>query len=151
MKHEPRYTVDEVLSAQFEVGGDATALEIKEHLTQTNSTTQTIPRLSTSEIVQYRIDSFYDKTAGTYTREKLVSNHSELIEELSSVLRDTSEVLPQEGDHVFAVQDLTPIGKCALINSYWFQNGEFVAVKNESGPYGYITKWVSHNYLDGNT
>jgi hypothetical protein len=147
MKHEPKYTVDDVLSAQFEVGDDATALEIKEHLAQTNSTTQTIPRLSTSEIVQYRIDSFYGKTD---THKTLVSKHSELIEELTSVLRDTSEVLPQEGDHVFAVQDLTPIGKWAFINSYWFQNGEFVAVKNESGPYGYITKWVSHNYLDGN-
>jgi hypothetical protein len=105
MKHEPKYTVDDVLSAQFEVGDDATALEIKEHLAQTNSTTQTIPRLSPSEIVQDRIDSFYDKTVRTYTHEALVSNHSELIEELTSVLRDTSEVLPQEGDHVFAVQD----------------------------------------------
>lgn len=106
-----------------------------------------------SENILNRIDSLYAgvKRMNTETYKILVNGHAEIISEINDKLVNVTDQLPSEKCHVFAVQDLSIFGKGVFISEYYFEDGNFVARLDESGPYGYITKWVAVDTINSNS
>lgn len=78
-----------------------------------------------------------------------VKTHADIIDKISNVLHDVNEILPKQKMKVFAVQDLSPLGKGTFINQFWYTpEYGFVANEFDDDAYGYITKWVSFEEVD---
>ncbi len=108
------------------------------------------------------IDSFYSHTfvhsddGGYYElprlseeeRIVLMRNQSELIDKLSEYWINPYKEPPQLGSRVFAVTDLTPLGKGKFVNDYYFTEHGFVERPEYSDGYGYITLYISFDKID---
>jgi hypothetical protein len=102
-----------------------------------------------SERICNIIHSWYNKSEKlSYT--KIVSHHKLLIEKLNVVSswHHVDQQLPNDEQQVFAVQDLSSIGKNKFIGKFFYQDGAFVARLDESGGYGFITYWISFKELN---
>ena len=108
------------------------------------------------------IDSFYGNTYvpsedGGYhkllrlseeERNVLVHNQSKLIDKLSDYWINPYKEPPQLGSRLFAVTDLTPLGKGRFVNDYYFTEHGFVEQLGYDDGYGYITLYVPFDDID---
>jgi hypothetical protein len=100
--------------------------------------------MTNSERLLAKIDSFYNK-GDSYA--SLKNNHLSWINLLSLVAVDL--VLdPELGQRVFAVQDLTPLGKGKFISDYYYTEYGFVANMDDEDGYGFITRCISFDDID---
>jgi len=102
----------------------------------------------TSEEFLSKIDSLYGKQL---SYQVLCSAHKELITTIDSLLIDVSDSIPEDGTWVFAVQDLSSLGKGTFLGEY-FYTSEFGFNTDEIADegYGFITRWVSFETINNN-
>lgn len=107
--------------------------------------------MSNSENLLELIQSFYPTTAYNisskdYLYKILVDNHLRVIDKYKIWWNDVL-TLPANGTRVFAIQDLTSIGRGKFVGDYYYNDG-FVANLDDTDPYGYIVYWISFDTID---
>lgn len=97
-----------------------------------------------------KIDATYGKRSRgrpQVSYDKLCSSHMELINSITGWVPVTLAV-PNIGEQVFAIEDLSSLGKGVFISNYYYVDCGFVANEGDDDAYGYITHWVTFSTID---
>lgn len=79
--------------------------------------------------------------------QKLKDHHAKAIHMLTPLLKST-DCMPPIGAKVWAVQDLTPIGRGIFLGQYCVNEHGFVYMHDDDDPHGFITHWVDLDTLN---
>ena len=79
--------------------------------------------------------------------QKLKDHHAKAIHLISPLLTSI-KTRPLLGAKVWAVQDLTPIGRGIFLSKYYFNEHGFVHEPDDDDPHGFITHWVEEKVLN---
>ena len=96
------------------------------------------------ETLLQQIDSLY-RPKRSY--DDLVLGHLVFIGKFRELWVDIQKRYPQEGQRVLALQDLTPTGKGIFVSDYFYENRKFVANREDTDGYGFITHWIAQEDL----
>jgi hypothetical protein len=100
--------------------------------------------MKNSEKIKQTIDQTY-RDGLTY--DQRVQEHDVIIKSLQLI--DVNDHLPIDGQYVFAVLDLSPLGKGIFLGDYFYrQKFGFVALPDDEDGYGFITRWISVSEVD---
>jgi len=101
--------------------------------------------IQNSERISSLIYSFYSTGCGY---EELKHKHENLINTYTESWISVVDSVPKDGDQVFAIQDLSTLGKGKFVNSYYYKACGFVAHEFDDDPYGFITHWIAFDTVN---
>jgi hypothetical protein len=102
-------------------------------------------------IESFRPEPEYDTETGAYKPKPRMSEseyleycaeHENLIDSMLTWV-SCLQGSPNYNQRVFAIQDLTPIGRGKFVGDYYYTKYGFVANELDTDGYGHITHWVS--------